>query len=342
MAMLDTAGPIATCEVASPGDRETPGRPRIPRPESVCGPSLNRLRCFEAVVEEAGFKRATARLHITQPALSYQIKQLEEELGVQLFYRRPGGVCPTEVGRLLFQHAQRVSAAVRQAQRAIKELSEGTAGEIRVGTVNSIGIHFLPQVLWALRERHPATRPTVLYRDSGDIVDTLLSSQLDLAVLALPRVDPRLRYEILFEERISLVSGRTHPFFGRPTVTARQLAGQHLVELSAQTPTGALVRDYLERAGVAVDPVISTLNVETVKHMVEIGMGLALLPDMVTERDSAAGGRLWRSVIDPPLTRRVALVTWGDAPVSRAVAAFIDEVRRRSSAWPGSKVKVKT
>src|SRR3990172_7887805 len=118
-------------------------RPRA-CPRELQEVELHQLQCFIVVLEEGGFKRATARLGITQPALSYQIKQLEEELGVQLFHRRAGGITPTEAGRLLFQHAQRVSAAVRQAQRAIKELSEGTAGEIRVGTVNSIGIHFLP------------------------------------------------------------------------------------------------------------------------------------------------------------------------------------------------------
>jgi DNA-binding transcriptional LysR family regulator len=346
MAVVETTttGQGAGLEVAGRG-LESPPKPRLPRPESVRGPSLNRLHCFEVVVEEAGFKRATARLHITQPALSYQIKQLEEELDVQLFYRRPGGVSATEAGRLLFQHAQQVSAAVRQAWRAMKELSEGTAGEIRIGTVNSIGIHFLPQLLWAMRERYPATRTTVLTREAGDIVDTLLSSQLDLAILAHPRADHRLRYETLFEERVSLVSGRGHRFFGRPTVRSEELEGERFVALSPQTPTGALIRDYLDRAGLPADPVISTHHVETVKRMVEIGMGIAFLPDMVTEREvtgeSPSLARVWRSAVDPPLTRRIVLVTWDDAPESRAVAAFVDEVRRRSSARPGAAAKAK-
>src|SRR5512138_2805961 len=114
--------------------------------------TLNRLHCFEVVVEEAGFKRATARLHITQPALSYQMKHLEEELGVQLFVRRPGGVTLTDAGRLLFTHVQRVSAAIRETERAVKELP--AVGEVRIGTVNSIGTYFLPQVLSAVHERH--------------------------------------------------------------------------------------------------------------------------------------------------------------------------------------------
>ena len=327
----------------NPGNPAAPAGGPAPKPERACGTTLNRLHCFEVVVEESGFKRATARLHITQPALSYQIKQLEEELGAQLFYRRPGGVSPTEAGRLLFQHARQVSAAVRQAQRAIKELSEGAAGEGRIGTVNSVGIYFLPQLLLTMRAGYPATRPTVLYREADDIVDTLLSNQVDLAILADPRVDRRLRYETLFEERVSLVSGRTHPFYGSPTIRPKRLRGVQFVALSPQTPTGALIASYLDRLGVAVEPVLSTENVETVKRMVQIGMGVAFLPDMVTERDVVTDaqpeGRLGRSLVDPPLTRRIVLVTWNEFPASRAVAAFIDELRRQSRSWPGSDAK---
>ncbi len=308
---------------------------RPEKPTSAGGPTtLYRLHCFEVVVEEGGFKRATARLHITQPALSYQIKRLEVEVGAQLFYRRPGGVIPTQAGHLLFQHAQQVSAAVRQAKHAMKDLSVGAAGEVRIGTVNSIGSYFLPRVLWAMRERCPAKQLTVLYREADDIIDALLANRVDLAILADPRADRRLRYETLFEERVSLVSGRSHPFFGCETIRPKQLEGVELVALSRQTPTGALIASYLERLDVTVEPVLSTDNVETIKHMVESGMGVALLPDMVTEsevRESQPDRRLGRSLMEPPLTRRIVLVSWNEFAPSHTAAAFLDEVRQRST-----------
>jgi DNA-binding transcriptional LysR family regulator len=300
--------------------------------------SLNRLHCFEIVVEESGFKRASMRLHITQPALSYQMKHLEEEVGAQLFHRRPGGVSLTDAGRLLFSHVQRVSAAVREAERAIQELP--AVGEIRIGTVNSIGTYFLPQVLATVRERYAATRPVLYRARSDEFIEALLANQVDLAVLADPRVDKRLRYETLFEERVSLVSGRGHPFFECPAVSREQLAHAQFVGLSQQTPTGLLIRRHLDRLGLDVEPVVSTEDVETVKRMVEMGLGVAFLPDMVTERDvvgrSNPEGRLHRSRVEPVLTRRIQLVTWSDVPASRAVAAFVEEVRRVSADWPGT------
>ena len=329
---LPRAGRLARAISPAPSDK---------RPGKTGLTTLNRLHCFEVVVEEAGFKRATARLHVTQPALSYQMKHLEEELGVQLFHRRPGGVSLTEAGRLLFTHVQRVSAAVREAQRAIKELP--AVGEVRVGTVNSIGTYFLPQVFAALRERHAGARPIVYRARSDEFIEALLANQVDLAILANPRVDQRLRYETLFEEQVSLVSGRSHPFFGSAAIRSDQLEGAPFVALSQQTPTGALIHRYLDRLGVEIEPVISTEDTETVKRMVEMGMGAAFLPDMVTERDLATranpGGRLSRSRVEPPLTRRVALVTWNEVPSSRAVAAFVEEVRRLGSAWLGACAK---
>jgi len=320
-------------------------RPAAPAPEKLTGKtgltSLNRLHCFEVVVEESGFKRATARLHITQPALSYQMKHLEEELGVQLFLRKPGGVSLTDAGRLLYAHVQRVSAVVRRAEQAVKDLP--AVGEVRIGTVNSIGTYFLPQVLAAMNERHRGTVPILYRARSDDHIEALLANQVDLAILADPRIDKRLRYETLFGERVSLVSGRSHPFFGVPTVRPGQLETAPMVSLSPRTPTGSLVQKYLERLGVRVEPVVSTEDILTVKRMVEMGIGAGFLPDMVVARElvtrSNPEGSLYRSEIDPPLEREIVLVTWDEIPASRAVAAFVEEVRRLSSTWADARVK---
>lgn len=321
------------------------GSARKPAPEKLAGKtglsSLNRLHCFEVVVQEAGFKRATARLHITQPALSYQMKHLEEELGVQLFLRRPGGVTLTDAGRLLYMHVQRVSAAVLRAEKAVKELP--AVGEVRVGTVNSIGTYFLPNVLAAMNERHAATVPILYRARSDDHIEALLANQVDLAILADPRVDKRLRYETLFEERVSLVSSRLHPFHGRPSVRPEELEDAPMVSLSPQTPTGALVQKYLEQIGVRVEPVVSTEDVLTVRRMVEMGIGAAFLPDMVVARDLASrsnpSGGLHRSDVQPPLTRNIVLVTWDEIPASRAVAAFVEEIRRQGALWGSTSAK---
>jgi DNA-binding transcriptional LysR family regulator len=299
---------------------------------------LRQLQCFIAVVEEGGFKRATARLGITQPALSYQIRRLEEELGVMVFHRGPGGISPTEAGRTLLQHAHQVIAAVTEAHQAVRELSGGVTGELRIGTIKCVGIYFLPQVLWEIRAKHPMVRPKLLYRDSDEILESLLAKQLDVALVVDPPPDKRLEQKNVFEEQISLVSGPKHAFFGRATVDVSELQDVQLVALSSQTSTGALIRAYLDRIGLQVVPAISTDNVETVKRMVEEGMGVAFLPDMVTEDDVAAGdapGRLCRSRVEPTLSLPLVLVTWKDTHHSLPLDAFVEEVLRMGRTWDG-------
>jgi DNA-binding transcriptional LysR family regulator len=290
---------------------------------------LHQLQCFIAVLEEGGFKRATARLGITQPALSYQIKRLEEELGVQLFHRRPGSA--TEAGRVFLGHAQEVIAMVREAHQAVRELSDGVTGEIRIGSTYCVGTYFLPRVLWELRAKHPLVRPQIQYRVPDELLEALLANKLDVAVVPEPAADRRLKYEQVMEERFSLVSGLGHPFYGRSTVAAAELEDVPFVTLAPHTSSGAAIRRYLDRLGLSVAQAVSVDNAETAKRMVEAGMGVAFLPDMATAEDVAANGgpgRLSRSATDPPLTRSIAMVRWIDSGRSLALDAFIEEVRR--------------
>jgi DNA-binding transcriptional LysR family regulator len=300
---------------------------------------LHQLRCFLAVVEEGGFNRATTRLHISQPALSYQIKQLEQELGASLFHRRPGGVSTTEAGRVLAQHAREVMEAVRQARRAMEELADGVVGEIRIGTANSVGIYFLPRVLWSMREKYPEVQPSVFYRHSNEIMELLHANRLDLALVANPRPDARLEQELILDERVSLYCGRTHPFYGRDSVRPDELDGLQFISLSMKSPTGQLIHKYLAELGVDVKPMVSTDNVETVKKMVEVGLGVAFLPDMISSTDIASEGTsnqlLGRISVNPPLCRNIVMVTWKNRDLSRATQAFIEELRAHAARWKG-------
>src|SRR5574341_2684878 len=291
---------------------------------------LHQLKCFIAVCEEGGFSRATTRLHITQPALPYQIKRLEEELGVSLFHRGTRGISLTEAGRVLLKNAQEIIESVKKARPAVEARSRGVVGEIRVGTVESVGIYLLPDVIKKFKEKYPMARATVMYGEAGEIMDALLSNQVDLAVLANPRPDRRLHFETIIEERISLVCGKPHCFFGKSGAKPHELQGVRFISLSPETPTGHLIRDHLARLGVSVDMVVTTPSVETVRRMVEVGLGVAFLPDMVANenlsRDGTSPYPLTRIEVRPVLRMRIMLVTWKKLPFSQGNQSFLDEL----------------
>jgi len=168
-------------------------------------------------------------------------------------------------------------------------------------------------------------------------MEALLSNELDLAILANPGSDRRLEQEVLIEESLSLVCSHSHPFFGVPTVKTSDLKGMEFAALSLGTPSGSLIRKYLAHLGVSIEIVAITNNVETVKKMVEAGLGIAFLPDMVTKRDipceGNTAGNLWRIEVDPPLSRQITLVKWKDMSMSRATKAFVEHLRQYSNEW---------
>jgi DNA-binding transcriptional LysR family regulator len=183
-------------------------------------------------------------------------------------------------------------------------------------------------------------RPRILYRDSDELIETLRANRLDVAMAVDPPPDERFDRVGVFDEQISLVSGPGHPFYGRRTVELDELKGVPFVSLSPKTSAGALIRAYLERAGIAVSPAVSCDDVEAVKRMVEEGMGVTFLPDMATSEDIGANGRpgrLWRSDVEPALALPLVLVTWREANQSLALDAFVAEVRRIGRVWDGTR-----
>ena len=302
---------------------------------------LHQLRCFLAIVKEGGFNKATGRLQMTQPALSYQIRQLEKDLGTLIFHRRPGGVSPTEAGRVLTIHAEAIMETVHRAQRAIEELSEGMAGEVRIGTISSIGVHVFPQVLATIRKRFPAIKPSVLYRHSNVIIEALASTKIDLALMVNPEADKRFKRETVIEERLLLACGKNHPLFGRDSISLAELKKQQFIALPSDSVTGLLIRDHLAKLGVSVDPVVSTNNIETAKKMVEMGLGIAFLPELLISPDmvtkSNPQGTLGLLEVGPILSRKIALVTWKHLDVSKTIRtfaeAFVEEVKTQAKLY---------
>ncbi|MGZ6143893.1 MAG: LysR family transcriptional regulator, partial [Myxococcales bacterium] len=289
---------------------------------------LHQLQCFIDVVEKGGFRRATARVDMTQPALSYQIKRLEEELGVPLFHRRAGGIAPTEAGRIFLEHAHKVIEQVREAHRAVRELSEATKIELRIGTLPCIGAYFLPQALREIRSRFPTVRPKLTYGDSSALLASLIACELDVALVADPQPDARVQQELVLEDRFSAVSGRGSAFFGRASVAVRELAQARIVLLSAKTSTGALIRRFLEGEGVTATPVLTTDDPESIKMLVEEGMGITILPDMATEEVNGRDAQLSRSALEPPLCRSIVVATRYGIERPEVLDAFVEEMRR--------------
>jgi LysR family cyn operon transcriptional activator len=299
---------------------------------------ISQLKYFITVASEGGFNTAATLLPVKPQTLWTQTRKLEKELGLRLFKREAGNLRLTEAGRIFYRHAQEVIKTADKARQAMDDLKDGeVSGKIRIGTVDSVGVYFLPQVLKNLREKYPQLRPTVLYRTSEEIFQALLSDGIDVALIDSPRPDRRLRQETIIEEQVSLVCGRMHPLFGRKYVRARDIEGLRVIFLSNDTATGQLIQRYLSSLDVHMTSVASTNNMQTAKKMVEDGFGVTFLPDMITSPDiSCQGnplGRLARIRLEPSCNHRIVLATWRHARAGRSTGTFVEEIRKFGSQW---------
>lgn len=190
---------------------------------------LRLLRYFAAVAEEGHIGHAADRLFISQPALSQQIRALEEQVGVPLFTRHARGVEITEAGEVLLGEAREVLARAERLEDTVEELARGEATGLRIGVPPGLDPRLLPGLLARLRESHPDAAIEVHELTTPDQLDALGSGALDLGLVREPVEDTRLSRRTLTVEPLGASLPETHPLAGRESLTLRELAGDLFV-----------------------------------------------------------------------------------------------------------------
>lgn len=242
---------------------------------------LRHLRAFVAVAEELHFGRAAQRLHIAQPPLSQQIKQLEQDLGVVLLERTTRQVRLTNAGAVFLEHAERVLAEVDRARESVLVTERGERGEIRVGVTGATTWRLLPRMARAYRKRYPLVRlelvPTVF---SGAQFSALLDGEIDVGFLRAPVPAGPLASRVLLNEPLVAVLPQEHRFAGQRSVDLAALADENFV--SYPSMQGSSLRDAAVHAcfsaGFIPRVVQEAPDTHTVVALVGAAVGVALLP----------------------------------------------------------------
>jgi DNA-binding transcriptional LysR family regulator len=195
---------------------------------------LRHLRYFVAVAEEQNITRAAARLHVSQPPLSRQIRDLEDELGVSLLDRGPQSVSLTDAGRVFFREAKAVLARAEAAIGAARAAGADCAGELRIGFAPSPTVEILPAALRAFRKSSPHAQARLHDMTSGEMQAGLRDGTLDVALTVQP--PPRsmrgLHFEMLREYRVGVIVPRGHPLAKRRTTTIAEISSEPIVVFS--------------------------------------------------------------------------------------------------------------
>ena len=305
--------------------------------------NADQLVTFLAVARERGFSRAAARLGRTQSAVSQAVARLEAELSVTLFVRQKRTTSLTPAGRALEEHAQRVLDEMERARASLQALGELREGSLTVGTSDTLACYVLPPVITAFRARFPGVDLRLDNRPSPATAARVVERQLDLGLVTLPLPDglraggrpalEKLRIEPLSVQEEVAICPPGHPLARRRRVGLEALVPYPLLLLDRTTGARAALETDLARLGAAPTVAMEMSSVEVLKRLVELGLGVSVVPAHAVEREVAAGVLAAVSLRGRATERRLGLITPASGPLSPAAAAFA-EIARGALAGP--------
>ena len=290
--------------------------------------SIRQLRYFEALARHRHFGRAAEDCAVTQPALSMQIREMEEMLGVRLLERGRGGVRLTPVGEEAAGRARGVLAALADMERTIRDSGRLLEGRLRLGVIASIAPYLLPRLLPEMARSHPGLEIALRESQTEHLVADLVQGDLDLVILSLPVEHPALEAMALFEDRFVLAVPEASTDFPGPQASPDSILAADLLLLE----DGHCLRDQALNVCRKVDARqlrrFGASSLATLAQLVANGQGITLLPDLFVH---AEGGRLAGVRLlpfpDPVPARTIGLVWRRTLPSRKDVAAVADMVK---------------
>lgn len=289
---------------------------------------MSALQAFLAVAEHGSFSRAADALFLTQPAVSKRVAALEEELRAPLFDRMGRSVRLTEAGETLLPHARRVLSELEASRQAVADLQGRVGGRLRIGTSHHIGLHRLPPVLRAYTGAFPDVDLDLHFMDSEQACLAVERGELELAVVTLPQQPAdTLEVERLWRDPLDFVVGGEHPLARRRQLEPAVLAAHAAILPAPTTFTRRIVAAALRPWGLSLRVAMETNYLETIKMMVEVGLGWSALP-----RTMNGGELVVLSLPGIALERELGLVRRVGRTLGNAAEAFVDIARRHADA----------
>lgn len=292
--------------------------------------SLRQLAAFTAVARTASFTRAAAELHLSQPALTVQVRKLEEALGLRLLDRNTRRVRLTAVGRELLPVFERVMNDIAAVAGGARELAAGDRGVVHVAALPSVCARLLPEALAELARTHPNV--TVRLRDvvAQRVADLLQSEEADLGIGPFARATPGVEIRPLLRDEMVALVPAGHRLARRRSVRLAELARESLVYMDSQSSVRAVVERAFEAAGVAAVPRFEVTYMSSAAGLVQAGLGVALLPSTAFELGATHRLAVVR-VADAGLAREVAIATKSGRSVSPAARVLVAALERAAA-----------
>lgn len=269
---------------------------------------IRHLKLIVAVTEEKSVTKAGERLHLTQSALSHQLRDIEERLGTPLFLRMNKKMILTQAGERLLRTARQVLDELKRAEDHISQIAASKQGTLRISTECYTCYHWLPDVMKEFSRKFPGVEIKIELQATHRPIQALLHGKLDLAIVSSFERDKRLLYQPLFGDELVAIMAVDHPLALRPYIRARDFADQHVI-LYVPPEESTLFEKLLRPAGIMPARVSEVQLTEAIIEMVKAGLGVSVLARWAIEGQMASGKLVARPLTSKGLHRQWQAVT---------------------------------
>jgi len=301
-----------------------------------------RLQVFHAVAKHLSFTKAAEALFMTQPAVTSQIRQLEEHFNTRLFDRARGGISLTPAGIMALEYAERILEVSAELDKRLQEMSGKLSGSLLIGASTTIADYLLPKVLGTYKAKFPAVVPQLFVANSEVVQARLVARSLDIGFIESDTHLPLLAVEVCCEDELQVTCAPTHPMAGLECVSPESLTHHAYISREPGSGTREVIDNYLRMSGVAPDAMQRVMELgspEAQKGLLATGLGFSIMSS-ATVANEVSLGQLVQIPLAPRLIRSLYVVYPKERIHSQLVRSFLDFAKQSMGPVPLPEVKV--
>lgn len=251
-----------------------------------------RLQVFHTVARLLSFTKAAETLHMTQPAVTFQVRQLEEHFNTRLFDRTHNRISLTDAGKRVFEYSDRIFELYSEMESAVREMTGDVSGVLMIGASTTIAEYMLPALLGDFKKKYPDVNVQLKVSNSDGIVHMVENNVIDLGVVESPVMNRNLVVEVCRVDKLVAVVAPGHPLSGRDSVTIQELLDYPYICREEGSGTREVIAEYMTGQGIANGQVNLTMELgspESIKGAVEAGMGVSIISSATVQKELKLG-----------------------------------------------------
>ncbi len=286
--------------------------------------NLHHLRVFYMAAKYESCTAAAQKLCVTQPAITAQIRKLEDQCSLKLFKKRGRNIHLTDEGTALFHYARRIFECEREVEDAIEEMRKLKRGVLRLGTTKTYARYFMPVLISTFHETYPQIKIHLDEGSSLDMTHSLVGLKNEVVVIAMAAENPAVTFIPLSHEKLVLIMAPSHPLANKAAVSVRELAGEPIIMKEAGSGTRLKVNGLFERYGCDLNILMETSNAEFIKQLVQQGEGFSFLVKEAVATELQEKKLVSVPLMEEELYLDVSIAYLKNEHLSRPAQAFVD------------------